>query len=86
MLLSAGIAKALFHTLLGLLLAVPALTFYGFYRQRLDRLCTRSLIVSSELVDMTIAAWMKVRREEAEETVPNGAVQAEAKRETAAAV
>ncbi|CAN5730511.1 hypothetical protein BH11PLA1_BH11PLA1_05970 [soil metagenome] len=60
-LLSAGIAKALFHTLLGLLLAVPALTFYGFYRQRLDRLCTRSLIISGELVDMTIAAWKKER-------------------------
>ncbi|MBX9735759.1 MAG: MotA/TolQ/ExbB proton channel family protein [Phycisphaerales bacterium] len=54
-LLSAGIAKALFHTLLGLLLAVPALTVFGFYRQRVDRLCTRAMIVSAELVDLLLA-------------------------------
>lgn len=50
--LSAGIAKALFHTLLGLMLAVPALTVFGFYRVRVDRLCTRAMILSAELVDL----------------------------------
>jgi biopolymer transport protein ExbB len=49
--LSSGIAKALFHTLLGLMLAVPSLLVYGFYKARVDRLCTRALVISSELVD-----------------------------------
>lgn len=52
--LSAGIAKALFHTLLGLLLAVPALTVFGFYRHRTDRLCTRALVISAELTDLLL--------------------------------
>lgn len=50
--LSSGIAKALFHTLLGLLLAVPALTFYGFFRGRVDRICNQGLMLSAELVDL----------------------------------
>lgn len=50
--LSSGIAKALFHTLLGLLLALPALTFFGFYRSIVDRICTRGMVVSSELVEL----------------------------------
>ena len=50
--LSAGIAKALFHTLLGLLLAVPSLTVYGIYRSRVDQLCNRALLISAELVEM----------------------------------
>ncbi len=66
-LLSAGIAKALFHTLLGLLLAVPALTVFGFYRQRVDRLCTRAMIVSAELVDLLLA-----QRRAAEPDAPRG--------------
>ena len=49
--LSSGIAKALFHTLLGLMLAVPSLLVYGFYKAKVDRLCTRALVISSELVD-----------------------------------
>lgn len=49
--LSSGIAKALFHTLLGLLLAVPSLLVFGFYKAKVDRLCTRALVISSELVD-----------------------------------
>lgn len=49
--LSIGISKALFHTLLGLMLAVPALTFFGFYRSIVDRLCTRAMALSSELVE-----------------------------------
>ena len=50
--LSTGIAKALFHTLLGLLLAVPCLTVFGFYRSLVDRLCTRAIVVASGLVEM----------------------------------
>lgn len=53
--LSSGIAKALFHTLLGLLLAIPSLTVFGFYRQRTDRLCTRALVISAELTDLALA-------------------------------
>ena len=49
--LSTGIAKALFHTLLGLMLALPSLLVYGFYRSKVDKLCTRALVISSELVD-----------------------------------
>jgi len=45
--LSTGISKALFHTLLGLLLAVPALTVFGFYRSRVDRICNRAMIAAS---------------------------------------
>ncbi len=50
--LSIGISKALFHTLLGLLLAVPALTAFGFYRSYIDKLCTRAMALSAELVEM----------------------------------
>ncbi|MGQ0628691.1 MAG: MotA/TolQ/ExbB proton channel family protein [Phycisphaerales bacterium] len=53
--LSEGISKALFHTLLGLMLAVPALTVFGFYRQVVDKLCTRAMTVSAELVEQLIA-------------------------------
>ncbi|MGD9689052.1 MAG: MotA/TolQ/ExbB proton channel family protein [Phycisphaerales bacterium] len=49
--LSLGISKALFHTLLGLLLALPSLTVFGFYRTIVDRLCTRAMVISSELVE-----------------------------------
>lgn len=50
--LSAGISKALFHTLLGLMLAVPALTVFGFYRAAVDRLCNRAMAISAELVEL----------------------------------
>lgn len=50
--LSLGISKALFHTLLGLLLAVPCLTIYGFYRALIDKLCTRAMVAASDLVEM----------------------------------
>lgn len=49
--LSLGISKALFHTLLGLCLAIPALMVFGFYRSRVDRICTRAMVVSSDLVE-----------------------------------
>jgi len=50
--LSLGISKALFHTLLGLLLAVPCLTVFGFYRSKVDRLCTRAMVAAGTLVEM----------------------------------
>ncbi len=49
--ISLGVSKALFHTLLGLLLALPALGVFGFYRGVVDRLCTRAMVVSWELVE-----------------------------------
>ncbi len=54
--LSTGISKALFHTLLGLLLAVPALTVFGFYRSRIDRLCNRAMIAAAGLVELLPAS------------------------------
>lgn len=50
--LSLGISKALFHTLLGLLLAVPCLTVFGFYRTKVDRLCTRAMVAAGEFVEL----------------------------------
>lgn len=50
--LSAGIAKALFHTLLGLVLAIPALATFGVYRSVVDRVCNRAMTLSGELLDM----------------------------------
>ena len=50
--LSLGISKALFHTLLGLLVAVPSLAAFGYFRSKIDRLCNRAMAVSSDLVQM----------------------------------
>mgnify|MGYP001172751646 CR=1 FL=1 len=50
--LSLGISKALFHTLLGLCLAIPCLLAYGIYRGIVDRLCTRGIVEASEVVEM----------------------------------
>lgn len=49
--LSLGISKALFHTLLGLCLAIPCLLAYGVLRNKVDRLCTRAIVVGSEIVE-----------------------------------
>lgn len=49
--LSLGISKALFHTLLGLCLAIPALLSYGFLRSRVDRLCDLALSQTAPLVE-----------------------------------
>jgi biopolymer transport protein ExbB len=49
--LSLGISKALFHTLLGLCLAIPCLITFGFYRNIIDRHCTRAMVLASELVE-----------------------------------
>jgi biopolymer transport protein ExbB len=50
--LSLGISKALFHTLLGLCLAIPCLLVYGLYRGIVDRLCTRGIVAASEIVEL----------------------------------
>lgn len=49
--LSLGISKALFHTLLGLCLAIPCLSVYGVYKSVLDRHLTRAMGVASDVVD-----------------------------------
>lgn len=49
--LSLGISKALFHTLLGLCLAIPCLLVFGYYRSVIDRLCTRSMVLSAQIVE-----------------------------------
>ncbi|MFI4916401.1 MAG: MotA/TolQ/ExbB proton channel family protein [Phycisphaerales bacterium JB060] len=49
--LSLGISKALFHTLLGLSLAVPALVAYSVLRSRVDRVCDQALRVTTPLVE-----------------------------------
>lgn len=48
--LSVGIAKALFHTLLGLLLAIPCLAVFGIYRVRIDALCSRGAAWASRIL------------------------------------
>jgi len=55
--LSLGISKALFHTLLGLLLAVPCLAVAGLYRPIVDRLCARAMADSTSLVERLIATF-----------------------------
>jgi biopolymer transport protein ExbB len=50
--LAGGIAKALFHTLLGLLLAVPSLLTFGLYRTTVDKHCTRAMGVAGDVVEV----------------------------------
>ncbi len=50
--LALGISKALFHTLLGLMLAVPSLLVFGLYRTRVDKHCTRAMVLAGEIVEM----------------------------------
>jgi biopolymer transport protein ExbB len=49
--LSIGISKALFHTLLGLSLAIPCLVVAGVYRSIVERLCGRAIAESARLVE-----------------------------------
>lgn len=49
--LSLGISKALFHTLLGLCLAIPCLFVFGLFRSIVDRICTRGMMLASEIVE-----------------------------------
>ncbi len=53
--LSTGIAKALFHTFLGLTLAIPSLLAFGFFRERLDRLCVEGAMHSADAVNSILA-------------------------------
>lgn len=48
--LAGGISKALAHTMLGLLLAVPCLAAFGVLRTMVDRLTTQSAIAAEELL------------------------------------
>lgn len=52
--LSLGISKALFHTLLGLCLAIPCLMAHSLFRGKVDRLCTRATITASEVVELMV--------------------------------
>ncbi len=54
--LASGIAKALFHTLLGLLLAVPCLLAYGMLRSRLEHLCAHATSASFSLLERIISS------------------------------
>ena len=54
--LSTGIAKALFHTFLGLTLAIPSLLAFGVFRERLDRLCVEGTMHATDAVDAVAAA------------------------------
>lgn len=49
--LSLGISKALFHTLLGLCLAIPSLLAFGMYRSVIDRLATRATVLCGQIID-----------------------------------
>jgi biopolymer transport protein ExbB len=53
--LSTGISKALFHTFLGLMLAIPALLAYGMFREKLDRLCARGTMLATDVMDQIAA-------------------------------
>jgi biopolymer transport protein ExbB len=59
--LSLGISKALFHTLLGLCLAIPCLLMFGFYRSIIDRHCTRAMVMAAEMVEKLPAAGREDR-------------------------
>jgi len=50
--LSLGISKALFHTMLGLVLAVPCLLIYGLYRSIVEQHCNTAMAQAGEIVDM----------------------------------
>lgn len=54
--LSTGIAKALFHTFLGLTLAIPSLLAYGVFRELLDRICVEGSMHATDAVDALAAA------------------------------
>lgn len=70
--LSLGISKALFHTLLGLMLAVPCLLVFGFFRQVVDKHCTRVMVESADLVEL-LPADARVRLGVPQTTGGNGA-------------
>jgi biopolymer transport protein ExbB len=57
--LSGGISKALAHTFLGLMLAVPCLSAFGVLRTMVDRLTIRASLVAEELLLMIKPAEAK---------------------------
>lgn len=57
--LSEGISKALFHTLLGLVLAIPCLAVHGWYRGKLDRWCSVALRDATRVLDALAASRAK---------------------------
>lgn len=50
--LSLGISKALVHTMLGLMLAVPCLAAFGFLRTLVDKYTVRASLIAEELLLM----------------------------------
>ena len=56
--LSTGIAKALFHTFLGLTLAIPSLLAFGVFRERLDRLCAEGTMLATDATDAITATLL----------------------------
>ncbi len=49
--LAGGIGTALWHTFLGLLVAIPCLVMYGFYRTKVDRITTHAAGIAEELLE-----------------------------------
>ncbi|MCC5787143.1 MAG: MotA/TolQ/ExbB proton channel family protein [Phycisphaerales bacterium] len=49
--LSIGISKALFHTLLGLVLAIPCLLVFGLWRSGVDKVATRALVLAGSVIE-----------------------------------
>jgi len=58
MLLASGVAEALFATAGGLLIGIPAMAFYGYFRNRASRLVSRLESAASEI----LTAFLKGRR------------------------
>lgn len=59
--LSIGIAKALFHTFLGLLLAIPALLAYGMFREKLDRICSEGTMIATDAMDQIASVALQAQ-------------------------
>lgn len=57
--LAIGISKALTHTMLGLMLAVPCLAAFGILRTMVDRLTVQGALISEELLLMIKPAEAK---------------------------
>lgn len=57
--LAAGISKALAHTFLGLMLALPCLASFGVLRTLIDRLTVQGALLAEELLLMTKPQEMK---------------------------
>jgi biopolymer transport protein ExbB len=57
--LAGGISKALAHTFMGLMLAVPCLAAFGWLRTVVDRLTVRGALIAEELLLMVKPAEAK---------------------------